>query len=252
MRRLLAIALIPTAFVLAACGSSNKSDTAATSPGPTSTQTTPATPAPSTQATPTQAGGNPPVTANGCQQVPAPPPKPDGVEKRPTAKLDTSKTWTLVVRTSCGLFTITLDPRQSPNATASMVALAKSGFFKNTVFHRIVPGFVIQAGDPTGSDPTVAGQGGPGYSTHDKVPANAKYTRGVVAMAKAGPEPAGTAGSQFYVVTGADAGLMPEFAVIGKVTKGLATVMRIGKLGDQNEQPTQPVIVYDIKARGAK
>jgi peptidyl-prolyl cis-trans isomerase B (cyclophilin B) len=237
MRRLPAIALLPAALLLAACGSSGKSETGSAAPS-------------AAPATLTQTSGNPPVGANGCQQVPAPPAKPDGGAKKPKAPLDASKAWTLDVRTSCGVFTIGLDPREAPNATASMVALAKAGFFKNTIFHRIVPGFVIQGGDPTGADPSVAGSGGPGYSTHDKVPANTKYTRGVVAMAKAGPEPAGTAGSQFYIVTGAVAELDPDFAVIGKVTKGLATVERIGRLGDQSQQPIQPVIVYDIKARG--
>jgi peptidyl-prolyl cis-trans isomerase B (cyclophilin B) len=241
MRRLPAIALLPAALVLAACGSSGKNETssATTSAAPSAAQTTS-----------TQASGNPPVGANGCQQVSAPPAKPDGGAKKPKAPLDASKTWTLEVRTSCGLFTIELDPRKAPNATASMVALAKAGFFKNTVFHRIAPGFVIQGGDPTGADPSVAGRGGPGYSTHDKVPRGTSYTRGVVAMAKAGPEPPGTAGSQFYIVTGDATGLPHDFAVIGKVTKGLSTVERIGQLGDQSEQPIQPVIVYDIKARG--
>jgi peptidyl-prolyl cis-trans isomerase B (cyclophilin B) len=109
-----------------------------------------------------------------------------------------------------------------------------------------VPGIVIQGGDPTGT-----GTGGPGYSTVDPPPRGTKYTKGVVAMAKTQNEPPGTAGSQFYVVTGADAGLPPDYAVIGKVTQGLSTVDRIGRLGDQSEQPTQPVVVYAITARGA-
>jgi cyclophilin family peptidyl-prolyl cis-trans isomerase len=124
-----------------------------------------------------------------------------------------------------------------------MVALANSGFFRNTVFHRIVPGFVIQGGDPTGT-----GTGGPGYKTVDKPDAGTAYTKGVVAMAKGGPEAAGTAGSQFYVVTGEDAGLPPDYAVIGKVTKGQDVVDRIGKLGGPDEQPTQVVELIDVKA----
>ena len=91
-----------------------------------------------------------------------------------------------------------------------MVSLARAGFFKKTIFHRIVPDFVIQGGDPTGK-----GTGGPGYKTVDKPPPGTKYTRGVVAMAKTQQEKPGTAGSQFYVVTGADAGLPPDYAVIG-------------------------------------
>jgi cyclophilin family peptidyl-prolyl cis-trans isomerase len=228
MRRLTAIVLVPLAIALGACGSDDKSDKGATT---TATATTPA------------ASANPPVGANGCQQVQAKPPKPDGGAKEPKAPLDASKRWSLDVRTSCGVFTIALDLKSAPNASASMVSLAKGGFFDNTTFHRIAPGFVIQGGDPTGS-----GTGGPGYSTVDKPPKNAKYTKGVVAMAKTEAEKPGTAGSQFYVVTGADAGLPPDYAIIGKVTEGLSTVERIGKLGDQSEQPTQPVIVYSITA----
>jgi len=101
-----------------------------------------------------------------------------------------------VVKTSEGTFTIRLDVKDSPNAVASFEKLAKKGFFKGTIFHRIVPGFVIQGGDPTGT-----GTGGPGYTTTDPPPTNARYTHGVVAMAKTATESPGTAGSQFFVVT---------------------------------------------------
>ena len=193
------------------------------------------------------AAAKPAASAAGCKQIAQKPPaKPDGGAKKPTAPLDASKTWTLVFQTNCGDFTVQLDLKSAPNASASMVSLAQSGFFKNTIFHRIVPGFVIQGGDPTGG-----GMGGPGYSTHDKPPKGARYTKGVVAMAKAGNEAAGTAGSQFYVVTGADSGLPPDYALIGKVVKGLPVVDRIGKLGDAAEHPTQTVELYDVKAAGS-
>jgi peptidyl-prolyl cis-trans isomerase B (cyclophilin B) len=157
-------------------------------------------------------------------------------------KLDPNKTYRLVFTTNCGDFTVTLDQKLSPNATGSLVSLAKRGFFDDTTFHRIVPGFVIQGGDPTAS-----GMGGPGYETHDTVPRNASYTHGVVAMAKAGEEPAGTAGSQFFVVTGADAQLTPDYAVVGKVTRGLGVVDRIGKLGNSAEQPTRAVVISKVE-----
>jgi cyclophilin family peptidyl-prolyl cis-trans isomerase len=160
--------------------------------------------------------------------------------------LDPKRPHTVDVLTNLGGFAFRLDVEDSPCVTSSFAALVRKGFFDGTVFHRIAPGFVIQGGDPTAS-----GMGGPGYSTRDKVPAGAKYTKGVVAMAKAGSEPAGTAGSQFYVVTGADAGLPPDYAVIGKVTKGLPTVDRIGALGDQSEHPTQPVILYGVTAKSS-
>ena len=92
-------------------------------------------------------------------------------------------------------------PEAAPNTSASLVALARDGFFDDVIFHRVVPGFVIQGGDPTGT-----GTGGPGYKTVDVPPQDAQYIQGVVAMAKSGVEPPGTSGSQFFVVTGADVG----------------------------------------------
>jgi peptidyl-prolyl cis-trans isomerase B (cyclophilin B) len=182
-----------------------------------------------------------PKAAGGCENVQKPAAKPDGGQKKPKTKLDPGKTYRLKVETNCGSFTIELDQKQSPNASASLVALAQKKFFDGTVFHRIVPDFVIQGGDPTGT-----GSGGPGYSTRDKPPADAAYTKGVVAMAKTGEEPAGTAGSQFYVVTGQDAGLPPDYAIVGKVVEGQPTVDRIGKLGDAQEQPTQTVVIKSV------
>jgi peptidyl-prolyl cis-trans isomerase B (cyclophilin B) len=178
----------------------------------------------------------------GCTAVKEPKPKPNGKLKKPSTKLDPAKTWTATVKTNCGTFAFKLDVHEAPNASASVAYLAGKKFFDNTVFHRIVPGFVIQGGDPTGS-----GGGGPGYSTVDKPPKNASYKQGVVAMAKTGTEPAGTAGSQFFVVTGADAGLPPDYAIVGKVTKGLDVVKRIGKLGDQSEQPTTTVEIESLR-----
>jgi peptidyl-prolyl cis-trans isomerase B (cyclophilin B) len=231
MRLVATLVALLAAAALSACGSSDSGSKTADIPAGGASPTTP-----TQEATP---------ASGGCKQVEAPKPKPDGGAKKPNAPLDASKTWTLTFETSCGNFTVKLDPKGAPNASASMVSLAKAGFFKNTIFHRIVPDFVIQGGDPTGK-----GTGGPGYSTHDKPPKDASYTKGVVAMAKAPQEPAGTAGSQFYVVTGDDAGLPPDYAIIGKVVDGLPSVERIGALGDASEQPTQTVELYDVKASG--
>jgi len=151
--------------------------------------------------------------------------------------LDPSKTYTATVQTNLGTFAFTLDVKDSPCTTSSFARLARRHFYDGLIFHRIVPGFVIQGGDPNGN-----GSGGPGYTVVDTPPANASYTRGVVAMAKTGTDPAGTSGSQFFVVTGADAGLPPQYALLGKVTSGLAVVLRIGRLGDpQTEQPTRRI-----------
>ncbi|MEA2448355.1 MAG: hypothetical protein QOG63_287, partial [Thermoleophilaceae bacterium] len=183
------------------------------------------------------------TTAGGCRQVAVPQPRDPGKHAKPTAPLDPKKNWTLTFKTNCGDFSVVLDVGQSPNATASLVALAKANYFDDTYFHRIVPGFVIQGGDPSGS-----GNGGPGYTTIDKPPRGAKYTQGVVAMAKGDREPPGAAGSQFYVVTGPDAGLPPDYAIVGKVSRGLDVVARIGRLGDQQtEQPTEAVVIADVQ-----
>ena len=159
-------------------------------------------------------------------------------EPKPAKPLDSAKTYDVVVKTNCGNFTIRLDQKQSPHAAASFVALVNEKYFDETVFHRIVPGFVIQGGDPTRS-----GTGGPGYTTVDKPPADAAYAHGVVAMAKTAAQAPGTAGSQFFIVTAENAQLPPDYAIVGKVTSGLDVVDRIGRLGDQNEQPTEVVAI---------
>jgi peptidyl-prolyl cis-trans isomerase B (cyclophilin B) len=218
------IALLLAALALAGCGGGDDKETSSTE-ADTGTAT---------------ATANPPGS---CREVAPPEPKSGGDQKKPTAELPAPKTHELVVETNCGSFTITLDPKASPKTTASVAALADSGFYDGTTFHRIVPGFVIQGGDPTGT-----GTGGPGYSTVDTPKPTTRYTEGVVAMAKTAAEAPGTSGSQFFVVTGADIGLPPEYAVIGKVTKGLPVVTKIGKLGDPaTEQPTQVVVITKMR-----
>jgi peptidyl-prolyl cis-trans isomerase B (cyclophilin B) len=223
-------AILLALVALAGCGGGTK--TSAIPSGAGSATTT-------TGTTPTTSASTAPA---GCAAVKRPKPKPAGHLQKPASKLDAAKTWTATVTTNCGTFAFRLDVRDAPHASASIAYLAGKKFFDGTVFHRIVPGFVIQGGDPTGS-----GGGGPGYSTVDKPPSNASYKTGVVAMAKTGSEPAGTAGSQFFVVTGADAGLPPDYAVVGKVTRGLNVVERIGKLGDQSEQPTAVVEIKSLR-----
>jgi cyclophilin family peptidyl-prolyl cis-trans isomerase len=176
-----------------------------------------------------------------CEQVDNPTPREAPVLKAPSGTLDPEKTYELVFDTSCGTFTVTLDQRLAPETTKSLVALAEEGFYDNTVFHRIVPGFVIQGGDPTQT-----GTGGPGYTTTDRPPASAEYTKGVVAMAKSMDEPPGSAGSQFFVVTADDAQLDPDYAIVGEVTDGMDVVERIGVLGDEEQRPTQPVVIRKV------
>lgn len=176
-----------------------------------------------------------------CADVDAPEPREDGGATAPEERLDPETTFTLAFETSCGTFTVTLDQMSAPATSASLVALARDGFFDDTVFHRIVPGFVIQGGDPTQS-----GSGGPGYSTVDPPAQDATYERGVVAMAKTAAEPPGTAGSQFFVVT-ADAGLPPEYAIVGRVADGLDVLDAIDAQGDAaTELPLKPIVVESV------
>jgi len=181
------------------------------------------------------------TSASGCTSVDLPEARDDGGATAPTKALDPAQTAMLEFITNCGSFTVTLDVKGAPHTSASLVSLARADFYDDTIFHRIVPGFVIQGGDPTQT-----GAGGPGYQTVDPPPADAAYTKGVVAMAKTADEPAGTAGSQFFVVTGDNVALPPDYAIVGTVTSGLDTVERIGQLGDATEQPTEPVVVSDV------
>jgi peptidyl-prolyl cis-trans isomerase B (cyclophilin B) len=187
------------------------------------------------------------AATDGCEEVEAPAPKPNGKGKAPTQELEAGTRHSLVVETNCGSFTIRLDPKSAPKTSASMVALAREGFYDNTIIHRVVPAFVIQGGDPTGT-----GSGGPGYQTIDRPPRNAKYTRGVVAMAKTGSDPPGSAGSQFFVVTAADARLPPEYAIVGEVSEGLDTVERIDHLGNPaTEKPSQTVLIRRVQVQSS-
>ncbi len=222
MFRLLPAVLV--ALVLAGCGDDSSSETDANDAR--------------TDATAPQEE----TTAGGCSAVEPPEPrKPDKQEK--PAPLGAGDAYTLTFKTNCGDFAVKLDPGQSPKAAASLVSLAEADYFDNTIFHRIVPGFVIQGGDPTAT-----GMGGPGYSTEDTPAQSTTYTLGTVAMAKTAAEPAGTAGSQFFIVTAENAGLPPDYAVVGEVTEGQDVVALIGTLGDPNtELPTQPVVVESIE-----
>jgi peptidyl-prolyl cis-trans isomerase B (cyclophilin B) len=180
------------------------------------------------------------ASANGCEEVEAPDPKTVSF-KAPEQVLDQGEPATAVVKTSCGTFEIELDTERAPKTANSFAFLAEEGFYDDLIFHRVVPGFVIQGGDPEGT-----GLGGPGYSVDEKPPPNLAYTKGVVAMAKSSADPPGRSGSQFYVVTGADAGLPPEYALVGKVTEGFDAVARIEELGDAEEKPKQTVVIEEM------
>jgi peptidyl-prolyl cis-trans isomerase B (cyclophilin B) len=177
----------------------------------------------------------------GCSRVPAPPPKRVHLS-RPTKTLHGPATAT--VQTSCGSFQIALDTARAPKTSSSFAYLARQGVYDDTPFHRIVPGFVIQGGDPTGS-----GTGGPGYFVDEPPPRDLSYTQGVVAMAKTAAEPPGRSGSQFFVVTEPDAGLTPDYALVGRVSSGFDVVQRIEQLGTASGAPKAPVVIRHVTVK---
>jgi peptidyl-prolyl cis-trans isomerase B (cyclophilin B) len=176
--------------------------------------------------------------AKECKKVAQPKPK---QESLPKPKMTTKKgeKVTAVVETNCGTFEIELATTEALTIANSFAYLAEEGFYNDLTFHRIVPEFVIQGGDPTGT-----GSGGPGYEVVQAPPKNLKYTLGTVAMAKTAEAPSGAAGSQFYIVSGPQGEtLPPEYALAGKVTKGINVVELIGELGTPEEKPTEPVVI---------
>jgi peptidyl-prolyl cis-trans isomerase B (cyclophilin B) len=178
--------------------------------------------------------------ADGCEEVEAPEPKKVSL-KAPKQTLKKGEEVTAVVETSCGTFKIALDTTRAPKTANSFAYLAEQGFYDDLTFHRVAPGFVIQGGDPLGT-----GTGGPGYSVDEKPPSNLSYTKGTVAMAKSSAEPPGRSGSQFYVVTAADAGLPPEYALVGKVSEGYSTVAKIDKVPVTGQTPKEPVLIESV------
>jgi cyclophilin family peptidyl-prolyl cis-trans isomerase len=182
----------------------------------------------------------PTVGANGCKEVEKPEPEHVSLPA-PKQTVKRGEKLTAVVQTSCGGFEIALDTKQAPKTVNSFAYLADESFYDGLTFHRVVSGFVIQGGDPLGT-----GTGGPGYSVVEKPPENASYTKGVVAMAKSPTEPPGSSGSQFFVVTSVDTGLPPEYALVGKVSKGYGTIIKIDSLATPSEKPKQTVLIEKI------
>jgi len=232
VRRFLAVFAL-LALALAGCGGPTRStSTSSPAAAPGGSGTTSATP----NGTPRCAAVQVPP-AKGAQHLPV-----------PHVTLDPRRTYTVTVQTNCGTFAFTLDVRQSPKTSASFYSLVKRGFFDGLTFHRVAAGFVIQGGDPTGT-----GAGGPGYTVVEPPPKDTQYLRGDVAMAKTQTDPTGASGSQFFIVTAANAtqsaGLTPDYALLGKVVSGLDVVEAIGALptnppGDGT--PSPPVVMSKV------
>jgi cyclophilin family peptidyl-prolyl cis-trans isomerase len=178
---------------------------------------------------------------------PASKPAPKQVDfKAPARVLQPGAKATATVRTTCGTFVIELDTKRSPKTTNSFAFLAERGVYDDTWFQRIVPGLLIQGGDPDQN-----GTGDAGYKVIEPPPQNTAYLKDFVGMGKSGLDAPGTSGSQFFIVTTADAGFPPDYALLGQVIKGADVVDRIGELGDQasgeSGTPLEPVVIMTIE-----
>jgi cyclophilin family peptidyl-prolyl cis-trans isomerase len=162
----------------------------------------------------------------------------------PAMRVDPEKTYTATLETNKGSFDVEFFPEDAPQTVNNFVCLAEDGYYDGTPFHRIVKGFVIQGGDPTGT-----GSGGPGYQFKDE-PVARDYERGTLAMANAGPN---TNGSQFFVVLDDLRGRLPKnYTIFGRVTDGLDVVdaiantpTAVGRSGE-NSSPTEPVTLEKV------
>jgi cyclophilin family peptidyl-prolyl cis-trans isomerase len=157
----------------------------------------------------------------------------------PAMTTDQNKTYTATMKTNYGDIVIQLFPKEAPVTVNNFVFLARQGFYDGVKFHRVINGFMIQGGDPTGT-----GMGGPGYQFKDELPTTRSYTKGIIAMANAG---ANTNGSQFFIML-ADYPLAKNYSIFGQVTGGQDVVDKIGNVpvDDPNSQSPKPTVDVHI------
>ena len=162
----------------------------------------------------------------------------------PQLTIDTSASYTAVLNTTAGPITVELLTGDAPNTVNNFVFLAREGFYDNVIFHRTIPEFMIQGGDPTGT-----GGGGPGYRFADE-PVRRPYARGVMAMANAGPN---TNGSQFFLMH-ADYSLQPNYTIFGQTISGLEAIDAIAtaptRPGGEGSSPVNPVVIQSVEIIG--
>jgi cyclophilin family peptidyl-prolyl cis-trans isomerase len=159
----------------------------------------------------------------------------------PDTVIDTERSYTATIRTNRGDITATLFADESPATVNNFVFLAREGFYDGVIFHRVIKGFMIQGGDPTGT-----GTGGPGYRFADELDAarSRGYKMGTLAMANAGPN---TNGSQFFIMH-QDYGLPPQYSVFGKATDGLDVVDEIATTATgAGDRPVEDVVISTIE-----
>ncbi len=150
-----------------------------------------------------------------------------------------------IVMSDGGVIKVELYPEAAPNTVNNFISLANSGFYDGLTFHRIIPGFMIQGGDPSGD-----GTGGPDYSIAGEFEDNGfenglKHTRGVISMARA--QSYDSAGSQFFIMVADTQSLDGQYAAFGKVTEGMEVVDRIvGAERDSRDKPKEPIVMTKV------
>jgi len=155
----------------------------------------------------------------------------------PEMVIDPAKTYTATIETTAGTMTAQLFASEAPRTVNNFVFLANEGFYTDVIFHRVISGFMIQGGDPTGT-----GSGGPGYRFDDE-PVTREYLRGTLAMANAGPN---TNGSQFFVMH-ADYPLPPNYTIFGKLSAGEEVIDAIvGAPKGAQDRPVDPVSIKSV------
>jgi cyclophilin family peptidyl-prolyl cis-trans isomerase len=156
--------------------------------------------------------------------------------------IDTSKTYVAVITTNKGVLTVNLDAKAAPLTVNNFVALARNKYFDGLSCHRIIPKFVAQCGDPTGT-----GTGGPGYKIVDELPKTGAYKVGSLAMANSGPN---TNGSQFFIITGADGVALPaKYSLFGLAVGSDATIKALDAAGNPSNNgvpPKQAVTITSV------
>ncbi len=159
-------------------------------------------------------------------------------DAQPEMTIDLAKTYSAVLHTNHGDIAIEFDAMRSPMSVNNFVFLAREGFYDGVIFHRVIPNFMIQGGDPTGT-----GMGGPGYKFRDELEGSGKYSRGTVAMANSGPN---TNGSQFFICH-VDAGLPHSYNIFGQATDGLDAVDSIAATptGAQ-DRPNEDCVINSV------
>ena len=156
----------------------------------------------------------------------------------PAMTIDSGKTYKAVLTTSLGTINLDLFASEAPNTVNNFVFLAREGFYDNVIFHRVIPGFMIQGGDPTGT-----GMGGPGYRFNDE-PVKRQYVPGTLAMANSGPN---TNGSQFFIMH-ANVPLPPNYTIFGIATDGHAVVDAIATLPrNASDRPNDPPQILSVE-----